>query len=97
MTAKLSGPLARPVRRLAVSACALALIGVAVGRVHMRVQTTLIGYEIGRMKTEESTLLEERSALKMQLAKLTTKKHLVLMTDGDEEKDTPIKGNLALQ
>ena len=42
-------------------------------------------------------LLEERSLLKMQLAKLTTKKHLMLLTEGDEETEAPNKGTLALQ
>lgn len=53
---------------------------VAFIRIHVRLQTTLIGYEIGRLKSEESSLLERRSLLKMQLARLTTKQHLSMMT-----------------
>ena len=62
-------------------AFAVLIIGLAVTRIHLRVQTTLIGYEIGGLKHEEGRLLEERGSLKMQFAKLTTKKHLMLMTE----------------
>jgi hypothetical protein len=73
--------------QLAVFAGAFCLVALALGRVHLRVQTTMVGYDIGRLKTDESKLLEERSYLRMQLAKLTTKKHLELMTEsgGDAE------------
>lgn len=60
----------------------------AVARIHVRVQATLTGYEIGRLKKEESSILEERAALKMQLAKLTSKKHLMLMTDATDSHKT---------
>lgn len=59
----------------------LAAVSAALARVHTRVQTTLTGYEIGRLKNDEARLLEERSNLRMQLAKLTTKKHLMLISD----------------
>jgi hypothetical protein len=68
------------IKFLAASAAAL-LLGLALGRVHVRAQTTLIGYKIGHLKGEEAKLLEERSTLRMQLAKMTTQKHLTLMTD----------------
>lgn len=97
MSAILSQAFARPSRRVLASLAAVALIAIAVGRVHVRVQTTLMGYEIGRMKNDEAALLEERSLLKMQLAKLTTKKHLMLISEGEEEKEAPNKGTLALQ
>ena len=78
------------------SLASLLTIGLAVTRIHLRVQTTLIGYEIGRLKNDEGHLLEERGSLKMQLAKLTTKKHLMLMTVS--EGDAPAaKGTLALK
>lgn len=89
--------LASPSRRLAATLCALGLVAVAVGRVHLRVHTTMLGYEIGKLKSEEGELLQQRSALKMQLAKLTTKKHLQLMTEGTEDVDTPRDGTLALK
>lgn len=55
-------------------------------RVHMRVQSTLIGYELGRLKAQEAELLEKRSMLQMDLARLTTKGHLSLMVT---TKDSP--------
>lgn len=65
-------------------------------RVHLRVQTTMVGYEIGRLKTKEGKLLEERSELKMELARLTTKKSLQLMADDKYHDDLP-SGTLAAQ
>jgi hypothetical protein len=73
----------------------LAAVGLAVlstaafARIHVRAQTTLVGYELGQLKTSEGRLLEERANLKMQLAKLTTRKHLQLMTDVGERADAP--------
>ncbi len=52
-------------------------------RVHMRVHTTLVGYELGRLKNHEAELLEERSLLKMELAKLTTKSQLTNLANSD--------------
>ena len=45
-------------------------------RVHSRIQITLLGYEIGRMKEREADLIKVRSLLTMELAKITTKEHL---------------------
>jgi hypothetical protein len=74
----------------------LAVLGLALGRIHIRAQNTLIGYEIGRLKAEESRMLEDRSYLKMQLAKLTTRKHLMLMSDAESDaKHSP--GTIALK
>jgi ABC-type tungstate transport system permease subunit len=81
---------------VAAAVLALALLGTAAARIHLRVQTTLVGYEIGHLKSDEAKLLEQRSGLKMQLAKLTTKKHLMLMTSTDERK-TASEGTLALK
>lgn len=65
-----------------------------VGRIHMCLKTTLMGYEIGKLKTTEGELLEKRSFLKMQHAKITTKRTLQLMTDVDAGK-TSGKGRVA--
>ena len=54
----------------------LGLMTLAMLRIHLRVQTTMIGYEIGHLKASEARLIENRNALKMQLAKMTTQKHL---------------------
>ena len=62
-------------------------------RVHLRVQTTMVGYEIGRLKTKEGRLREDRSELKMELARLTTKQSLSSMSEEDEPDHGP--GTLA--
>ena len=62
----------------------LVIFSLAGWRVHMRVQTTMIGYELGRLKTTEAELLQERSLLKMELAKLTTKSHLMLASNYED-------------
>lgn len=81
----------------ALSVSAVLMIGLAVTRIHLRVQTTLIGYEIGGLKHEEANLLEERGSLKVQFAKLTTKKHLLLMTESEDPAAKHVKGTLALK
>ena len=53
----------------------LILIGAFI-RVHSRIQTTLLGYEIAKMKEHEATLIKKRSLLNMELAKMTTKEYL---------------------
>ena len=82
---------------LAMSALIL-LIGVSVTRIHLRVENTLTGYNLGKLKANEQQLLEERSFLKMQLAKLTTRKHLELMatstkTDGKVRESRKLASN----
>ena len=49
----------------------------ALGRTHVRNQSTLLGYEIGRLKKQEVTLLERRSHLKVQLARITAREQLL--------------------
>ncbi|NDE14911.1 hypothetical protein EBZ80_08285 [bacterium] len=48
-------------------------LSVAFVRVHLRVKTTLTGYEIGRLKNMEGRLLAEKSELSVELARLTSK------------------------
>jgi len=48
-------------------------LSVAFLRVHLRVKTTLTGYEIGRLKNMEGRLLAEKSELSVELARLTSK------------------------
>ncbi len=71
------------------------ILALSLGRIHLRVQTTLVGYEIGKLRAEETTLLEERAGLKMQLAKLTSKKHLELMTETPLSVATKAKSTVA--
>ena len=47
----------------------------------VKMQTTLIGYEIGRMKAEESDLLRKKNYLKKELADLTTRDSLEKLTN----------------
>lgn len=60
----------------------------AFGRAWTRTQTTLIGYELGELKDREATLLEQRSHLQMELAKLTTRAHLSLLAHQSESGKT---------
>ena len=61
--------------RAACAWCVL-LLGLALARVHFRVVTTNVAYNLGRLKEQESSLLEQRSILQADLAKLTGKKQL---------------------
>jgi hypothetical protein len=45
--------------------------------IHIRIKTTLLGYQIGRLKGKESKLLKENSLLTMELAKIRSKKWLL--------------------
>ncbi|MDE3270327.1 MAG: hypothetical protein OYH77_08630 [Pseudomonadota bacterium] len=55
------------------------MYALALTRTHLRNQTTSIGYDIGRLKTQELQLLEERNHLQMQLARLTAKDSLLTL------------------
>jgi hypothetical protein len=48
----------------------------AFARVHFRSVTTGVAYDLGQLKNKEGKLLEERSELRGELARLTTKKKL---------------------
>lgn len=65
------------------------LFGFAFLRVYVRVQSTLIGYAIGKLKTTESQLLQERSELQMNYAKLTTRDHLLYIIETQKPKAEP--------
>jgi hypothetical protein len=60
---------------------------VAFTRVHLRVKTTLTGYEIGRLKAAEGRLLAERSELTMELARLTGRESLESINTTDIDPD----------
>lgn len=45
-------------------------------KIHIKIQTIMIGYEIGKLKEEELILLKKRSYLTLSLAQLTTKDSL---------------------
>ena len=68
-------------RKRAVALLLVALFGVAFGKIHLRVRSVVVGYEIGKLKSKESELLEKRSLLRMQVAQLTSRRHLELISD----------------
>ncbi len=50
-------------------------------KIHIKIETTMLGYEIGRLKNEEFLLLKRRSSLTMDLAQLTTKASLSALSE----------------
>jgi hypothetical protein len=63
---------------------ALGLSLAAFLRVHFRSITTGVAYDLGQLKTTEGKLLEQRSDLRGDLARLSTKKRLEdLAADSD--------------
>ena len=54
----------------------LILLFLSFAKTYVKTQVIIVGYEIGRLKTQEALFLKKRSLLTMQLAKLTTKTQL---------------------
>ena len=50
-------------------------------KIHIKIETTMLGYEIGRLKNEEFLLLKKRSSLTMDLAQITTKASLSALSE----------------
>ena len=72
-------------RGLALSISLLSLLFMAaLTRSYVRIQTTLVGYELGELKMLEETMLEQRAQLQMELAKIMTKEHLILMSKSEK-------------
>lgn len=46
-------------------------------RIHLGVESTVVGYQLGRLKESEAALLEKRSQLLMQYSKMTTRSALI--------------------
>ena len=67
---------------LIIGFCAALLIA------HLRITTTLLGYELGELKNKESQLLEKRARLKVELAKLTKQNNLALLASKENGKDS---------
>jgi len=44
--------------------------------IHIQIKTTLLGYEIGKIRFHENSLVKKISLLEMKLAQLTSKKKL---------------------
>lgn len=54
-------------------------------KIFIRLQTTMLGYDIGRLKNKEASLLKQKSYLTMELAKITTKQNLETMLSHAKE------------
>lgn len=65
----------------------ISLFSLAFLKIYVKIQTVIVGYEIGRLKEKEFQLLKQRSSLRMSLAQLTTKESLSKMLK--EENDEP--------
>lgn len=68
-------------KKRTVALVLVGLFGIAFGKIHLRVRSVVVGYEIGKLKSQESELLEKRSLLRMQVAQLTSRRHLELISD----------------
>ena len=67
----------------------------AVSISYLRIQNTIIGYNIGRLKKSESRFLEENSKLQSKLVSLTNKKNLTILANGNSynEEKTSVANN----
>lgn len=54
--------------------------------VHMRLETTILGYDIGRLKADEEHLLKEKNQLTVELAKLNERDRLLQIIGANEPK-----------
>ena len=57
----------------------------------LRIQTTVLGYKIASLKEKEAELLEQRSRLKMEYAKLTSKENLAKKLSDSSEVQIQLK------
>lgn len=68
-----------------------AITTVAIARISHRIETTVIGYELGNLKVQEAELLQDRGSLNVQLAKVSTKKHLRFIAESKGTASKSIK------
>jgi hypothetical protein len=54
-------------------------------RIHLGVESTVVGYQLGRLKESEAALLEKRSQLLMQYSKMTTRPALIRYSETNME------------
>lgn len=52
-------------------------ISLALFRISMRTKTVLTGYQIGKLKEYEASLLKKRGLLAMELAKISSRENLI--------------------
>ncbi|MGE0171623.1 MAG: hypothetical protein AB7T49_02510 [Oligoflexales bacterium] len=72
----------------------LTVVTTSFARSYLRIETTLIGYELGSLKDKESLLLEKRGRLQMELAKISDKDHLQMLA-GTNQRDPGLGAFLA--
>lgn len=66
------------------------IFGLAFFRLYMRIQTTIIGYELGSLKRQEISYLENKSYLKMELSKISTKESLTILSSRHQNSKNPL-------
>ena len=64
---------------------------------YMRIQSTLVGYKIGDLKDDESRYLDQVSGLRMELAKLTSKKNLTILASREAGNKDPFKALASIE
>ena len=63
----------------------------------MRIQSTLVGYEIGELKNREADLLDRLSEVKMNLAKFSSKDSLHLLANRNLTSKDPFQSLASLK
>lgn len=77
-------------QRILLLSFSLMLSLLAISRVHVGVQSTLIGYQLGELKGSENKLLDKKTKLSSQLAELSTQKNLALMAGKEASVESKI-------
>ncbi len=83
--------------RICAISIAMFLVGFSLLRIHLRVKTTMIGYEIGRVKKEELELKERNGELNMLLAKVSSLKYLKMMIQTKDLSPVVLQNQVALK
>mgnify|MGYP005864398101 CR=1 FL=1 len=65
----------------------------AILKLHICTQMTILGYNIGELKNKETYLLEQQNLLKIELAKITSKETLIMMAIKSDQNETKSKNN----
>lgn len=73
--------------KLAFYFCFLCII-LAFLRIHLRLKTTMIGYEVGRLQSKEIELIQKKSLLDMQLSVISQKEHLLQIANQHSSSQT---------
>lgn len=71
----------------------MVLFFLAILKLHIYTQMTILGYNIGELKNKETYLLEQQNLLKIELAKITSKETLIMMAAKPDPNETKSKIN----